>query len=132
MRAPLHELRPRRRGAELLDLREKVKRRPFERAQLYQLHELGGAVIRQRARDERVDVPDVHLVPAHEVLQALGRVLVQEVPGQEPEEALDRGVDLRVRVSVLKLAVRLGRLLAEQALARGLEPSVESRELREP
>jgi hypothetical protein len=89
-------------------------------------------VIRQRARDERVDVPDVHLVPAHEVLQALGRVLVQEVPGQEPEEALDRGVDLRVRVSVLKLAVRLGRLLAEQALARGLEPSVESRELREP
>lgn len=88
-------------------------------------------MVGQRARDGGVDVEDVDLEPADEVLQRLRRCRVQEEAGEKAEEALERRVQLRVGLLVLELAVRLRRRAAEERLGVRVEAPVEATQLGE-
>lgn len=129
--ASLDELVPGRRRARRLDPGEEVEARAVERAQLDEAHEFRGGVVGQRARDGGVDVEDVDLEPADEVLQRLRRCRVQEEAGEKAEEALERRVQLRVGLLVLELAVRLRRRAAEERLGVRVEAPVEATQLGE-
>ena len=130
-RASRDEPVARRRGALLLYALEPVEGRALQVRELHELDELGGGVVRQRARHRSFDVVDVYFEPPYEVLQALSGGGGREVPGDESEEPLENAVQFVVERLVLQLAVRLGRAAREQRLLVRLEAAVQPTQLGE-
>ena len=108
---------------------EEVEACAFEVGQLYELDEIRGGVVGERARHRRLDVEDVDLVPSDEIFQRLGGGGVEEISGEETEVTLYRDVELGVSVAVEELAVGLGSGAAEERARVGLEAPVEAAEL---
>ena len=130
-RASRDEPVARRSGALFFNALQPVEGRVLQVGELHELDELGGGVVRQRARHRGFDVVDVYFEPPDEVLQAPRRRGGGEAPGEQTQKPLDRDVQSVVERHVLQLAVRLGRAARKQRLLVRLEPAVRPTQLGE-